>query len=673
MTDDRPDGPHGSPPDGAGVPDPFDGPEWRRQELDSAPPRPRGALNLFRRRRRATGPGRPGRRSASSAGTDDSDDSDVRLRRVRRRRSRYAKRKRRHRFLLGVGVFGLAIVAAVAWLLYTGLQARNELEAVRSQVRQLRTQIAAGDLDAARRTARSLRDHAAEAHDETTGPIWAGAAAVPWLGDPLDSARAITTSVDEVAQSALPALVDASDELDPSKVRGPDGTVDLRAIEAIRPAVADAAAAITRSLDGIRAAPSSTWLGAVDSARGDLLDQVGGLANTVTAANVAAQVLPPMLGADGPRTYMIGFQNEAELRGTGGLPGAFAILRADGGKFRFTKFQSDYTLVRRLDTPFDFGEDYRRLWQGSTAAIDYRDSNVSPNFPYAAQVWSALWKDYSGQTLDGAITLDPTAVSYLLKVTGPARMKGGLLVTSRNVVSLTQNEVYERYGREGNNQRKVFLLDLAEAVSKKLISAKVDSTALARAAAHAVGEHRLLVWSAHEDEEKVLGPTKISGQIPDTAAPYVGLALNNAAANKLDYFLDTDLDVVRSGCGSSRDVTVTIRVHNGAPTDLTDYVYGKQDISDLPKATGSNLTLVSYYATRGAQLTSVTRDGKPTAIGSGFERGHPVFTYRLGLEPGRTSTLVLHLTEHDDGSPLVVRPQPMVRPVQVDVRNECSD
>ena len=72
----------------------------------------------------------------------------------------------------------------------------------------------------------------------------------------------------------------------------------------------------------------------------------------------------------------------------------------------------------------------------------------------------------------------------------------------------------------------------------------------------------------------------------------------------------------------------------------------------------------------------MTRDGKPTTIASGLERGHPVFTYRMELTPGQTSTLVLHLTEPDDGSPLAVRPQPMVRPVrwtsQRVFRDECS-
>ena len=38
-----------------------------------------------------------------------------------------------------------------------------------------------------------------------------------------------------------------------------------------------------------------------------------------------------MMGADGPRTYFMGFQTNAEARGTGGLLGGFGILRFDDG------------------------------------------------------------------------------------------------------------------------------------------------------------------------------------------------------------------------------------------------------------------------------------------------------------------------------------------------------
>ena len=133
-------------------------------------------------------------------------------------------------------------------------------------------------------------------------------------------------------------------------------------------------------------------------------------------------MLPPLLGADGPRSYMVTFQNEAELRGTGGLPGAFAILHADNGKLSFERFESDSELCC-VQSGLDLGHEFDVLWSGGPPAL-YANSNESPHFPYAARIWTAMWQRKTGQHLDGAITLDPTTLGYLLAVTGPATLAG---------------------------------------------------------------------------------------------------------------------------------------------------------------------------------------------------------------------------------------------------------
>ncbi len=82
----------------------------------------------------------------------------------------------------------LLVIGCGAWLIYTGLKARTELEAVRAGVHNLRADVAAGNLSAARADADAVRAHSDRAYDLTTGPVWAVAAAIPYLGDPLDTA-----------------------------------------------------------------------------------------------------------------------------------------------------------------------------------------------------------------------------------------------------------------------------------------------------------------------------------------------------------------------------------------------------------------------------------------------------------------------------------------------------
>ena len=53
-----------------------------------------------------------------------------------------------------------------------------------------------------------------------------------------------------------------------------------------------------------------------------------------------ARLLPPMLGQDGPRDYLLVVQNNAEIRSTGGLPGSLQILTADNGKLTLAEQRS---------------------------------------------------------------------------------------------------------------------------------------------------------------------------------------------------------------------------------------------------------------------------------------------------------------------------------------------
>jgi len=147
-----------------------------------------------------------------------------------RRRIRVSRRKRRRRRRIGAAmiVAGGVILLAGVWLVVTGLMARSQLTRVRSEVHQLRAEISAGNLTAARATAADLAKHAHRAHELTTGPVWAIAAGVPAGGEPLSTIRGVTASLDELGRNALPQLISASDQLDPAKLRNPDGSIDLR-------------------------------------------------------------------------------------------------------------------------------------------------------------------------------------------------------------------------------------------------------------------------------------------------------------------------------------------------------------------------------------------------------------------------------------------------------------
>jgi hypothetical protein len=562
--------------------------------------------------------------------------------------------------LLVVG--GLVLLGGL-WIVVTGLIARAELEAVRADVQHLRSEVDAADFAAAQRTTDDLAEHARRADRLTTGPAWALAAAVPIGGAPLRTIRAIASSSYALGRDGLPALIAARHKLDPATLRKPDGSIDVAAIRAAAPLLAEADHSMSNAARKLAAQPGHTWLGVVDHARGDMLAPLAGLADTVHSADIAAQVAPAMLGADAPKRYFVGFQNDAESRGTGGLPGAFGILEVSHGRLRFTRFEKD-NVLNVVPTGLQFGSDYAQLYGNAETTSVYRNSNMSPHFPYAAQIWAAMWEKHSGEHIDGAIAVDPTALSYLLAATGSVTLPDKSQLDATNVVALTQSTVYARFSNA--EARTTYLLDVARSISKHLLDARGSMTPLLEAAARAVGERRLLMWSADPAIEKLLEQTTAAGSIPVTSAPYVGLDIVNDGGNKLDYYLDRSIRWQRTGCGATRTVTVTVALTNNAPAHgLPPVVTERSDTHAYRVRPGDNRLEVSYLATHGAVMNSVTADGKPTTASSGTERGHPVFTVDLELPRGSTRTVVFHLTEPaGSGTPLVLR-QPLVRPLQV--------
>ena len=83
---------------------------------------------------------------------------------------------------------------------------------------------------------------------------------------------------------------------------------------------------------------NSVWLIPQLSTR---LDEVGEeLATTgmdIDLANHATSVLPGILGADGPRRYLVLFVQPAESRELGGFVGAYGLLDVDQGRFRLSE------------------------------------------------------------------------------------------------------------------------------------------------------------------------------------------------------------------------------------------------------------------------------------------------------------------------------------------------
>ena len=566
----------------------------------------------------------------------------------------------------GAALFLLGLI----WIVITGLLARKQVSTMEQTLQRVQVYFAQGDLAHAREAAAELPQQAERAHRLTAGPAWWVAAHVPYLGDPLRTIRGATGAGTQLGRHGIPDLLDVATRLDPAKVRVKGNTLDLSALRTAAPELQQATAALTDAQRRVDSLPRSTWLGAVDSKRASLANELSRLTGYVTAADRAAKILPTMLGADRPQRYFIGMQNEAEMRGTGGLPGAFAIAVASHGTVRFTHFGSDAELqpaAARLLVPtgLHFGKQYDAAFGQSLPTSSFPNSNVSPSFPYAARIWAQMWERVSGQHVDGAVAVDPTVLGFILAATGPVTVHGVIPVNAANVVPLVQRDEYTLF--KDNAARKQFLVAILKATSNALISGRGNAGTLARSMVSASEQQRLQVWSSDAAVEKQLAATSYGAVLGAGDRPLAAPVLNNMSGGKLDYYLTRALTYHRSGCGPSRDVLVTLTLTDSAPPyGLPPYVTDRLDANQPANSRpGDYSTLLDYYATAGAQLLSVRIDGKPTTAAAYTIDGRPMYRLQVQLRRGTTQTVELHLQEPPgSGSPFIWR-QPGVTPMAV--------
>ena len=151
-----------------------------------------------------------------------------------------------------------------------------------------------------------------------------------------------------------------------------------------------------------------------------------------------------MLGASGPRNYLLLFQNPAELRATGGIPGAVALVHTENGKISLTQQASSADFPHYTPSVLELPLETRGLY-GNIVGEYLQDVTMTPYFPLSGQLAREMWKRQFGTEVDGVLSMDPVTLSYLLRATGPIALPTGDTLTSDNAVKLLLSDVYARY------------------------------------------------------------------------------------------------------------------------------------------------------------------------------------------------------------------------------------
>lgn len=244
--------------------------------------------------------------------------------------------------------------------------------------------------------------------------------------------------------------------------------------------------------------------------------------------SATSDIMPNILGMEGPKTYLILFQNNMELRPGGGVIGHYGILKFNMAKItQFTIHDvsdADVQLRGHVEPPFAV-----RRYLPSTHWY-MKDSNFDVDFVKSALSSSNFLFVETGQKADGVIGITPPFVKSILHAIGP-------VYVADYKETVDENNLYALM------QKKDFLISLNETIIAKVIKEKVPYLLIAQAISDALSQKNLL-FAFSDNLQNIFTVNGWSSSLWDerrsneeSVNDFVGINEANLGMNKINNFI----------------------------------------------------------------------------------------------------------------------------------------
>ncbi|MFZ2199726.1 MAG: DUF4012 domain-containing protein [Microgenomates group bacterium] len=332
--------------------------------------------------------------------------------------------------------------------------------------------------------------------------------------------------------------------------------------------------------------------------------KLASIKRTITTMRAVLASTPDLIGLSGRRKYGVLFQNNMELRATGGFIGSFAILTFENGKLYdmpiYDVYDADGQLKGHVDPP-------RPIKDILGEANWYlRDSNFDPDYPTSARRAEWFIKKTLNQDLDGTIAVNINTLSGLLSATGPLKI-------SDYDETITPDNLYERAQSHaevnffpGSTQKKEFLSTVANTLFAKLPSlGGGEGIKLMSALATSIEEKDTLISVLNPVPEHIFETLGWNGKILDLPCPstqgcykdYVMVVDSNFGVNKANFYLKRNLEeIITLDKNLSVSHVLRITLNNTAPS------------ASWPAGTYKNYERI--YLPPATSISSIKIDGK---------------------------------------------------------------
>ncbi|MBI4058728.1 DUF4012 domain-containing protein [Candidatus Microgenomates bacterium] len=299
--------------------------------------------------------------------------------------------------------------------------------------------------------------------------------------------------------------------------------------------------------------------------------------------------LPDLLGTKTTKTYLVLFQNDKELRPTGGFMTAYSLMKVKNGKMDTVSSNDIYNLddryKPRLEAPAQLIK-----YLGGPPGVPYthskiwplRDMNWSPDFKVAMDLFTKEAATAGIKNIDGVIAVDTEVLVGLLNVVGKIGVPGyGNYSAETDKRCSCPQVIYELetyadiegpvvwdpntgkivYGRLLDN-RKGIVGPLVNSIMANVMAQPKDKVAdlFQTILTNLQGKH-ILFYMFDEDSQKALEAFNIAGRLKDTNGDYLAIVDSNLGGRKSNLYIQQEVtdNIKKSGDKIMHQLEITYK------------------------------------------------------------------------------------------------------------------
>ncbi len=383
----------------------------------------------------------------------------------------------------------------------------------------------------------------------------------------------------------------------------------------------------------------------------DLVDQGS---QFVSGSKPLLEATPYLMGIDSPRTYLILFQNDKELRPTGGFITGYSVMSVDKGKASSVTSNDIYNLDKAYTPSIKAPDPIIKYIKGPyvlNSNLRLRDMNFNPDFKNSMMTFVAEAQKAGIPKIDGVIAVDTQVLVNVLNVIGNVGVPGygnfNTTISSECKCPEVVHELESFADVEGsivwdqNDPTKIIFAPANYLNRKAIIGPLMNSVlrnamgqpkeklpALFQAAWDSLTQKHVLFYMLDTKAQVGVESFDIAGRLQDvpSGADYLMVADANLGGRKSNLYVTNEIEqnVSISGDGS---VTKTVKL-----TYKNSQGYDGWLNSVLP-------SWVRIYVPKGSTLISV--DGLDDKQAAYEDQGKTVFAGAYSLRPLGVSTVTI--------------------------------